>query len=222
MEFTGGTAMSLAEKVRRAVGTKKHIVWDWNGTLLDDVDHVINVGNELLASQNLKLMDRDRYRAEFDFPILSYYQKLGYDFEKESFESLCHRFVSRFMEGVRELPLIPEMKSVLYQMQSEGRHQSVLSASDQESLDEMIDHFGLRDVFRFVYGIEDKFAASKVARGHSLMKASAIEKESTVLIGDTLHDLEVARALGIDAVLISHGHQCITRLREHHDVVIEA
>ena len=79
--------MSLAEKVRRAVGSKKHVVWDWNGTLLDDVDHAIQVGNELLASQNLPLMSRARFRAEFEFPILTYYQKLGYDFELESFES---------------------------------------------------------------------------------------------------------------------------------------
>lgn len=214
--------MSLAEKVRRAVGAKQHIVWDWNGTLLDDVDHAIKIGNELLASQNLKLMTRERFRAEFEFPILKYYQKIGFNFETESFESLCHRFVSRFMAGVRDLPLIPEMKSVLYQLKSEGICQSVLSASDQQSLDFMIDHFELRDVFALVYGIEDKFAASKVARGQSLMNDSAFKREDTVLIGDTLHDLEVAQALGIDAILISHGHQCVTRLREHHDVVIEA
>jgi len=110
--------MSLAEKVRRAVGAKKHVVWDWNGTLLDDVEHVITVGNELLASQNLEPMNRERYRAEFEFPILTYYQKLGYNFEIESFESLCHRFVERFMEGVRQLPLIPEMKAVCSSLSS--------------------------------------------------------------------------------------------------------
>ncbi|CAN5713545.1 HAD-IA family hydrolase [soil metagenome] len=214
--------MSLAEKVRRAIGQKEHVVWDWNGTLLADVDHAIAVGNELMAGQGLRLMDRERFRAEFEFPILTYYQKLGFNFELESFESLCHRFVARFMEGVRDLPLVPEMESVLFSLKAEGLHQSVLSASDQESLDFMIDHFGLRDVFGLVYGIDDKFAASKIARGHSLMAVSPAAKEKTVLIGDTLHDLEVARALGIDAILISHGHQCVTRLRAHHDVVIEA
>jgi phosphoglycolate phosphatase len=214
--------MNLAEKVRVAIGDKEHVVWDWNGTLLADVDHAISVGNELLAGQGLRLMDRERFRSEFEFPILTYYQKLGFNFELESFESLCHRFVERFMQGVRDLPLVPEMESVLYRLKGEGLRQSVLSASDQESLDFMIDHFGLRDVFEHVYGIEDKFAASKIARGHGLMKAVPVAKEKTILIGDTLHDLEVARALGIDAILISHGHQNHGRLREHHDVVIEA
>lgn len=221
MVFTGGSAMSLVEKIRTAIQGKEHIVWDWNGTLLDDVDHAIKVGNELLSTQNLRLMTRDRYRAIFEFPILTYYEKLGFNFEVESFESLCDRYVNRFMEGVRDLPLIPDMKTVLFQLRDEGRTQSVLSATDQENLDAMIDHFQLRDVFHHVYGIDNKLAASKVARGHALMAAISTPREKTVLIGDTLHDLEVAKALGIDSVLIAHGHQCVTRLRPHHDLVIE-
>ena len=75
--------------------------------------------------------------------------------------------------------------------------------------------------FKFVFGIDNKFAASKIERGHELIRLSKISKKETVIIGDTLHDLEVARALGIDTILISHGHQCPTRLKPHHEMVIE-
>jgi len=213
--------MDLVSSLHRAIKAKKHIIWDWNGTLLDDVGHAVMVMNSLLEGHQLPLINRDHYREIFEFPVLNYYQKLGFDFEKESFESLCHRFVERFMAGFQNLPLVPEMKSVLMQLHEEKLTQSVLSATDQINLDSMISHFDLSDVFRFVFGIENKFAGSKIERGHHLIKNSGIAAAETVIIGDTLHDLEVAKALGIDAVLISHGHQCPTRLRPHHDMVID-
>lgn len=211
----------MSVKLHQALTEKEHIIWDWNGTLLDDVDHAVKTINGLLEEHQLPLLNQERYRQIFEFPILSYYQSLGFDFQKESFEMLCYKFVDRFMQGFENLPLIPEMKTVLMQLKTEKRMQSVLSASDQKNLETMIHHFGLKETFSFVYGIDNKFAASKIERGHELIKSSGISLEKTVIIGDTLHDLEVARALGIDAVLISHGHQCPTRLRLHHDVVIE-
>ena len=73
-----------------------------------------------------------------------------------------------------------------------------------------------------IFGIDNKFAGSKIDRGHELIRLSGIPLSETIILGDTLHDLEVAKALGIDAILISHGHQCPTRLRPHHEKVIEA
>lgn len=212
---------SLIDQVLHSTRHKDHVIWDWNGTLLSDVDHAVQTANSLLQEHQLPLIDRDQYRKLFRFPVIEYYQELGFDFSKESFESLCHKFVDRFMAGVPHLPLYPEMTSVLIALFEDGRTQSVLSASDQANLDAMIAHFDLIEIFRFVYGIENRLAGSKVHRGIELIQNSQISPKNTVMIGDTLHDLEVAQALGIDCVLISHGHQCPTRLRPHHDVIIE-
>jgi phosphoglycolate phosphatase len=211
----------LIDQLHSAIKGRRHIIWDWNGTLLDDVGHAVSVMNTLLEEHELPRLDRDRYRKIFDFPVLHYYQALGFNFENESFENLCHKFVDRFMAGFRDLPLIPEMKSVLMKLHQEGLYQSVLSATDQPNLNSMVAHFELNNVFRLVFGIDNKFASSKIDRGHELIQLSEIPKGETVIIGDTLHDLEVAKALGIDAVLIAHGHQCATRLRPHHEMVIE-
>lgn len=208
-------------KFQNALRGKSHIIWDWNGTLLNDVDHAISVVNSLLKEHDLPTLNQYRYRQIFEFPVLKYYQTLGFDFNKESFEALCDKFVNRFMAGFQQLPLFPEMKSMVLQLHSQGLSQSVLSATDQPNLNAMITHFELNSIFKFVFGIDNKFAGSKIDRGHDLILQSQIPKAETVIIGDTLHDLEVATALGIDAVLISHGHQCPTRLRKHHEMVIE-
>jgi phosphoglycolate phosphatase-like HAD superfamily hydrolase len=79
----------------------------------------------------------------------------------------------------------------------------------------------IKHLFQFEFGIDNKFAGSKIERGLELIKVSNIPASETVMVGDTLHDLEVANALGIEAILISHGHQCSTRLKLHHEKVIE-
>jgi phosphoglycolate phosphatase len=211
----------ISEQILETVGLDGHVIWDWNGTLLNDVDHAVSTMNHLLSDHGLPLLNIDRYRQLFEFPVLNYYTALGFDFSKETFESLCHRFVERFMAGFKDLPLVNEMEAVLRQIQLRGVRQSILSATVQSDLDEMISHFRLGETFSAVYGINNKLAGSKVERGHELMQISGISAKRTVIVGDTLHDLEVARELGINAILVGHGHQCVTKLRTHHERVIE-
>lgn len=144
---------------------KKHIIWDWNGTLLNDVDHAVQVMNTLLFENGLPTLSKDHYRQTFEFPVINYYRSLGFNFEKEFFESLCHKFVVRFMSGFRSLPLFPNIKEVLFKLHCEGYVQSVLSATDQENLEAMVTYFKLDHIFFKVFGIDNKLAASKVDRG---------------------------------------------------------
>ena len=205
----------------KALEGKKQIIWDWNGTLLNDVELAVSVVNTLLTERNLPGLHHQKYKETFDFPVKKFYDDLGFTYESESFADLCHRFVEKFMAGFRHTPLQLGMFEVIKECHEQGLKQSVLSASDQVSLDEMIGHFQLRPYFDFVYGIGDKFAASKVARGEELMTIGKFNPAETVLIGDTLHDLEVADALGIDALLLAHGHQTAERLRAKHGKVLD-
>ena len=77
------------------------------------------------------------------------------------------------MGGVPSCKLFPEIEPVLHDVKGANRTQSVLSASDQENLDFMIQHFGLNDLFDHVFGIEDKFGRSKVYRGKQLIENSS-------------------------------------------------
>lgn len=199
---------------------KKHVIWDWNGTLLNDVEHAVASVNSLLEKHELPLVDRERYREIFDFPVEHYYRRLGFDFQRESFVELSHRFVDFYMANFHGCALVDGAKEILDGVKAAGKTQSVLSAADQVSLEHMLKHYGIYPYFENVYGIGDKFASSKVHRGHELMARAAVAAEETLLIGDTLHDLEVGKALGIDVLLVSHGHQSRERLHQQHKLVL--
>ena len=197
-----------------------HVIWDWNGTLLNDVPHAIDTINFLLEPRGLPLLSVERYREIFGFPIRRYYETLGFDLQAESFADLCDQFIERFMAKVGECPLAPGSRELLGQIKAAGKKQSVLSATEQGNLHDMMSQFGLSHYFDFVFGIADRLAVSKVQRGHDLMRESGVPSTRTLLIGDTDHDLEVGRALGISVLLVTHGHQSAERLKRlHHDVI---
>lgn len=200
------------ESLMELAGPHGHVIWDWNGTLLDDVDHALDTLNHLLDSHAIPRLDRERYHELFDFPIRRFYDQLGFDYARESFESLCERFVTRFNHGVPRLPLVRGMHGALHALARRGVTQSVLSASHQRDLQRMVADFGLEGVFARVFGLSDNMAASKLERGRELLRESGIAAAHTVLVGDTLHDLEVADALGTHVYLVAHGHHSPARL----------
>lgn len=200
---------------------KKHVIWDWNGTLLLDIEHAVAITNRLLSEEGLKPITVDDYKRIFHFPVIEYYRKIGFDTSPEKFLDICERFNRHFVEGVHECDLWPGAVDTLAFVKSSGRMQSVLSASEQNILNHQMKHFALEHLFDHVTGIADKAAGSKIGRGHELMERAGIPPAETLMIGDTDHDVEVAQALGIDLVLVEHGHQHISRLREAHPHIIK-
>lgn len=183
------------------------IIWDWNGTLLNDVQLCVESMNELLVRRNLPLLEIDRYKEVFSFPVKEYYGKIGFDFEKEPFEIPALEFINRYNEQMKECSLHKDSLNVLTYFQSLGIRQFVLSAMKQDALDDCLDHFHLSWFFERASGLDNHFAASKIENGKQLISEFNLNPSELVLIGDTIHDFDVAKKLGCQCVLIANGHQ---------------
>lgn len=192
----------------------RHIIWDWNGTLLDDLDLSIEIMNGILARRRLPLLDRARYHTLFDFPVRRYYERLGFDPVRDSFEQLSVEFIGGYDQRRWEARLHVGAAELLSAVVASGRTQSILSAYRHETLCEIVAHFDLTRHFVRLQGLDDIYAHSKIELGRSSLAALAVPPGDVLLVGDTLHDFEVAEALGVDCVLIAGGHHPASRLRE--------
>lgn len=199
----------------------RHVIWDWNGTLLNDLDLCIDVMNGLLQRRGLPLMDRARYHAVFDFPVRAYYERLGFDFRRDSFEELSIEFIAGYEARRSESRLQPGAREVLAALQLAALTQSVLSAYRGETLREIVGHFGLTPYFVRLTGLENIYAHSKTELGRAWVAELGIPGNDILMIGDTLHDLEVAEALGVDCVLVAGGHHSAERLRQRAGRVLD-
>ena len=198
----------------RAITRYRHIIWDWNGTLLDDLDYSIGVMNALLARRQLALLDRARYHALFDFPVRAYYERLGFDPAVDPFEKLSTEFISGYDARRTDAPLHVQTAATLTAVRKIGLSQSILSAYRHETLHEIVAHFGLTAHFDHIAGLDNIHAHSKLALGRDLVARLGVAPTEILLVGDTLHDHDVARELGIASALIAAGHHPAERLRQ--------
>jgi phosphoglycolate phosphatase len=191
-----------------------NVIWDWNGTLIDDVDMAVTCINKLLPKYNASVITTSKYREIFDFPVKKYYSHLGLDLEANSFEEIRDQYVKDYnLNIVLNSSLFPETETLLEEIKK-TKNQYILSAVSQWHLDSITTHFKVQHLFNERFGVNDHYASGKIARGVELIKYANLELKKTILIGDTIHDFEVATELGIDCLLLADGHQSHTRLKQ--------
>jgi phosphoglycolate phosphatase len=189
-----------------------HIIWDWNGTLLDDAAVCVQVLNKILVMHGKPEITLVQYRASFGFPVEDFYRQLGFDFAKDSYDALADEYISLYRQRQFECPLHEGVAGVLEYCLRLGITQSILSAYQQDLLAEAVACFGLASFFVRLAGRTDYFAQGKVAEGLRLIQDLDLDPSRVLMIGDTLHDAQVSKALGIGCVLIGNGHQAASRL----------
>ena len=188
------------------------IIWDWNGTLLNDVDIVVETINQLLNDRNLTLLTVERYLDVFTFPVRDYYEQIGFDFRNEPFEIPAIQFITIYNKAVETCGLHDDVIPVLNRLKELGFRQFILSAMEQEQLEKTVNDNGIDHFFEDLCGLNNHYAVSKVANGKSLIHKQGLNPERTLMVGDTIHDFEVAQAIGCKCVLVAKGHQSKVRL----------
>ena len=199
----------------------KHIIWDWNGTIFNDVELCVDLINELLEPRGLKTVTLAEYKNVFTIPVRDYYAELGFDFSKESFEVVGKQWMDEYERRKFECALHDGVDNVIKKINNMGIGQSILSAYTQHTLEEMVEQFGLTKYFSHLVGLDNIYAAGKLHLGKDLMKRLGNGRGETLLIGDTLHDYEVASEIGADCLLIANGHQSREKLETSRTVVLD-
>ena len=197
----------------------KYVLWDWNGTLLDDTQAALDTLNIMLVKRGAKPIAMDFYRDHFAFPCRPFYERIGMPVSDAEWDDLAreyHAIYSRQAVGLNV-----EAIAALERVKAAGVRQSIISALRQDLLDDVTRALGVAPYMECVYGTDNLDGASKLDRALELMTrltATAADGDrflsNVVLIGDALHDKEVADALGVKCVLCAQGSHAAWRLQK--------
>lgn len=183
-----------------------HIIWDFNGTVLDDVQVSIESANRLLRAHSLpEIATVEEYRGKFGFPIIDYYRRMGFDFEVTPYNELAVEWVAYYLEEKKKASVFGDIPTALQILREKGIAQIILSATETGMLEEQVRELGIRDHFDTLLGLSNIHAYSKTEIGREWIEAHP--EAVPLMIGDTDHDAEVAEAMGIDCILLACGHQ---------------
>lgn len=189
----------------------KTVIWDFNGTLLSDMEISMSAMNTVLERRSLPIIPSLRaFQNLFGFPVENYYERLGLDFSKEPYKIPADEWIELYTEKMYSSPLIPGAKEALKAIKEAGIRQIILSACEKKRLINQLEMLGIINFFDEIHGSEDVYARGKKENAELLSKRQ--EFFPAVLIGDTDHDLLCAKAIGCDCILFSEGFMSEERL----------
>ncbi len=186
------------------------VLWDFNGTIVDDVSLGIRAVNKMLTKRDLSpIPDVNVYHRIFRFPVREYYRLLGFDFEKEPYEDLAVEWVENYTSEEHTLTVQKGFFTVWQHLKNAGVQQIILSSSETTMLHRQMELLGLCGKFDRVLGMSDIYAGGKVEMAKRCIGNTG---GRALLIGDTAHDADTARAIGADCILYTGGHGAPTSL----------
>lgn len=180
------------------------VIWDWNGTLADDVAVSLQAVNDSLKTRNMAPIDLETYHSYIDTPIIRFYEHL-FDLNQVPMETLSREFHAGYEAYFTGLQKGAE--GLLKMLRDQKVLQVLLSSSNQQVILRDTEKLGAAGYFDAILGAEDYTAGSKVQRGIEFISRQPFPPEAAVMIGDSLHDFETARAMKTDCILFSGGHQ---------------
>lgn len=194
----------------------KYILWDWNGTLLDDTQAAVNTLNIMLARRGHigNPVTMKFFRDNFAFPCRPFYDQIGMAVADDEWDALAKEYHDTYAEQPKQLNI--ETIAALERVKQSGARQSIISALRQDLLEAVTAEFDVAKYMECIYGTDNLDGASKLDRALDLLSRiapSTGETPDVVLIGDSLHDKEVADALKVGCVLCAQGSHAGWRLR---------
>ena len=187
-----------------------HILWDFNGTVYDDIGACLRSVNEMLAERGIPTLTEERYREVFDFPVKDYYARIGFDFSREPFEVLAPIWVEAYNRESRTCTIFDGVAQAMAHFRRLGLRQEILSATEEQMLGRQLSVLGLDRMVDGYFGTGTIHAGGKADLARAWRRAYPDAR--VLLIGDTTHDAHVASAMGADCILFDGGHMSRRRL----------
>ncbi|HEX2581670.1 MAG TPA: HAD hydrolase-like protein [Dongiaceae bacterium] len=184
-----------------------HVVFDWNGTLIDDLMLAVQSVNHVRRRYGMADIDETIYREAFCFPIHAFYEKIGFPLETITFSEIMEAYLRQFDAQVLHCLLHNGAMHLLSMLRKAKIGCSILSASHRHTLARTLRHHEIHDYFEHVIGLSDSHAGGKLEQARSLNDALGKHNDHILLVGDTTHDIDIALGLGWTVLSVSHGHQ---------------
>ncbi|MET3987696.1 HAD family hydrolase [Streptomyces sp. PvR034] len=186
-----------------------HLVWDWNGTLLHDIDAVMAATNASFAELGFAPITLERYRELYVVPVPRFYERLmGRVPTDDEWLLMDDTFHRHYWAVAEDAGLAEGARELLDGWRTAGLTQSLLSLAPHDKLVPLVRRHGIHDHFLRVDGRVGPSHTSKaghLVRHMAALAGTGVSATRTVLIGDAVDDALAAAHVGARAVLYTGG-----------------
>jgi phosphoglycolate phosphatase-like HAD superfamily hydrolase/8-oxo-dGTP pyrophosphatase MutT (NUDIX family) len=178
----------------------RNLIFDWSGTLVDDLGPVIEATNAVLAPYGVPAFDREAFRRAFRLPYREFYEEWLPGVPLDELEA---RFRPAFDAAVAPVTVLPHALEKLDWCRALGIRTFVCTSMDAVAFARQLADFGLEGHFEATYaGVLDKREVI-----HQILETHRLDPAETAFIGDMTHDIETARHGGVASIAVLTGYQ---------------
>lgn len=193
----------------------RNVIFDWSGTLVDDLPAVLSATNFVLSQAGLAQLSLDQFRSEFCLPFKKFYDRYTPNLPMAQLEQWFHGHFKEVQDKVVELP---HARQFLQFCRRHKLRTFVLSTVHK-------DHYGVQaDVTEFGKFIDRPYVEilDKRLKIHDILAENDLAAHETVFIGDMQHDVETAKHGGVFSVAVLTGYNRLEQLRlSQPDLIVE-
>lgn len=200
----------------------KVIIWDFNGTLIDDVKAALESVNDMLRRRNLPLINMEQYASYVDTPIIKFYEHIFDDLYSMDFGEIAIEFNEGYEKHLPQRAVMADAEDVLEYFNFKGKLQTVISATHIDKVTNRLNEFGLSGYFDKILAHNNLIAEDKTHLAVKYFAEKGINPCEAVVIGDCVADFKMAEAIGCDCILTSQGHQSRKEFAETTATVIDS
>ncbi len=195
--------MTLSHMREEKLHSYQNWIFDWSGTLVDDLAMVLDATNHVLGVYGKPLLTKKEFQARFRLPYTGFYEEVLPDVPLSELEDHFRAgFASSAASGV-ESPLLPHAQDFLKFLSQRGVRMFILSSMDARAFDEHAKDLGVKHYFEACYaGVLDKREQI-----HRVLEEHHLAVDKTVFLGDMTHDVETAQHGGIGSIALLTGYQ---------------
>lgn len=181
------------------------VVFDWDGTLLDSAGAIVQSIQAACSDLGLAVPDDARARHVIGLGLMDAMRHAVPDLEPDNYQEMVERYRFHYLSGDHRLTLFQGVESLLGRLKDEGRVLAIATGKSRHGLERALDHSGLRPYFMASRCADECHSKPHPQMLHELMAEFGINASSTVMIGDTTHDLDMASAAGVASVAVTYG-----------------
>lgn len=191
------------------------VVFDWDGTLLDSAAAIVHAIQAACRDLGLPVPDDARARHVIGLGLGDAMRHAVPDLAPENYQAMVDRYRHHYLSGDHELSLFAGVPELLARLQAAGHILAVATGKSRVGLERALDHSGLRPYFSASRCADECHSKPHPQMLDELMLEFGISSAATVMIGDTSHDLLMARNAGVDALAVTYGAHLHDHLLEY-------
>lgn len=191
------------------------IVFDWDGTLANSTQMIVDCMREASADAGLPVPERAAASNIIGLGLAEAVHALFGELSPTQYQQLVARYRYHYYARDEETPLFEGVMSAVEYLSEAGFMLAVATGKGRNGLNKSLEKSGLADFMHATRCVDECFSKPHPQMLHELMDELATEPERTLMIGDTSYDLQMASNAGVTSLAVTYGAHPESELKKH-------